>query len=138
MHWLRHRPHSPFEEPRDHQTMSWKTSKFASSLISLFADSPPDTRNESRAHNIREAILDSLGDATPSHVLDQVVARVWCAPNIQTLWYLRTDIMTLLSGQYGEAAAREELRVISKMFRGLLPAALASRASPLSRRQGGV
>jgi hypothetical protein len=116
--------------------MSWKTSKFASSLISLFADSPPDTRTESRAQNIREAMLDSLRDATPCHVLDQVVARVYCAPNVQTLWYLRTDVMTLLSGQYGEAAAREELRVISDMFRGLLPVALGARTSPLSRRQG--
>lgn len=113
--------------------MSWKTSKFASSLISLFADSPPDTRTEDCAQDIREVILDSLRDATPCHVLDQVVARVFCAPNIQTLWYLRTDVMTLLSGQYGEAAAREELRVISGMFRGLLPAALGSRPSPLSR-----
>ena len=115
--------------------MSWKTSKFASSLISLFADSPPDTRTEGRAQNIREAMLDSLGAATPCHVLDQIVARVYCAPNVQALWYLRTDVMTLLSGQYGEAAAREELSVISDMFRGLLPAALASRSSPLGRRQ---
>lgn len=114
--------------------MSWKTSKFASSLISLFADSPPDTRTENCAQDIREAILGSLRDATPCHVLDQVVARVFCAPNIQSLWYLRTDVMTLLSGQYGEAAAREELRVISNMFRGLLPAALGSRPSPLGRR----
>jgi hypothetical protein len=113
--------------------MSWKTSKFASSLISLFADSPPDTRAESSTQGIREAMLDSLSDATPCHVLDQVVARVFCAPNIQTLWYLRTDVMTLLSGQYGEAAAREELRVLSDMFRGLLPVALSSRPSPLSR-----
>lgn len=116
--------------------MSWKTSKFASSLISLFADPPADTRTESRAQNIREAMLDTLRDATPCHVLDQVVARVYCASNVQSLWYLRSDVMTLLSGQYGEAAAREELRVISDMFRGLLPAALGSRTSPLSRRPG--
>lgn len=116
--------------------MSWKTSKYASSLISIFADSPADTRTESRAQNIREAMLDSLADVMSCYVLDQVVARICCAPNVQTLWYLRTDVMTLLSGQYGEAAAGEELRGISDMFRGLLPAALGSRPSPLSRRQG--
>ena len=116
--------------------MSWKTSKFASSLISLFADPPTDTRTESRAQNIREAMLDSLGGMVPCHVLDQVVAKVYCAPNVQSLWYLRSDVMTLLSGQYGEAAAREELRNISGLFRGLLPAALTTRTSPLSRGQG--
>lgn len=127
---------SPLKAVTKTQTMSWKTSKFASSLISLFADAPSDTRTESRAHKIRDAILDVLQEGTPCHELDLIVARVHCAPNIQTLWYLRTDVMTLLSAQYGEAAAREELRVISNMFRGLLPAALGSRNSPLSRSQG--
>ena len=114
-------------------TMSWKKSKFASSLISLFSDSAPDTHIESCVQDIREKMLDSLRDATPTHVLAMVLGRVRCAPHIQALWYLRTDIMTLLAGQYGESAAREELRIITDMFRGLLPAGLGSRPSPLGK-----
>lgn len=113
--------------------MSWKKSKFASSLISLFSEAAPDTHIESCVQDIRDRMLDALHGATPGHGLAIVVGKVRCAPHIQALWYLRTDIMTLLAGQYGEAAAREELRVISDMFRGLLPAGLGSRPSPLGR-----
>ena len=114
--------------------MGWKKSKFASSLISFFYDSPPDTHIESCVQDIREKMLDSLRDLTSTHVLYFVVGRVRCAPNIQALWYLRSDVMTLLAWQHGESAAREQLRVITEMFRGLLPAGMGSRPSPLRRR----
>ena len=113
--------------------MGWKKSKFASSLISFFHDSPPDTHIESCVQEIREKMLDSLRHLTSTHVLCIVVGRVRCAPHIQALWYLRSDVMTLLAGQYGESAAREELRAITDMFRGLLPAGLGSRPSPLGK-----
>ena len=99
----------------------------------LFYDSPPDTHIESCVQDIREKMLDSLRDLTSTHVLCIVVGRVRCAPHIHALWYLRSDVMTLLAGQYGESAAREQLRVITEMFRGLLPAGMGSRPSPLRR-----
>lgn len=113
--------------------MSWKKSKFASSLISLFAESPPDSRVESCTEDIREAMLGSLREARHSDRLAMVLGRVRCAPHVQALWYLRCDLMTLLAGQYGESAAKEELRVITDLFHGLLPAGQVSRPSPLSR-----
>ena len=113
--------------------MGWKKSKFASSLISFFYDSTPDTHLESCVQDIREKMLDSLRDLTSTQELCIVVGRVRCAPHIQALWFLRSDVMTLLAGQHGESAAREQLRVITEMFRGLLPAGMGARPSPLRR-----
>ena len=47
------------------------------------------------------------------------------------LWYLRGDLMAALAAIQGEAAAREKVAGITRMFQGLLPGSLNSRPSPL-------
>ena len=74
--------------------MSWKTSKFASSLISLFIDSAPDEINDSRIERVREAMLTSLQGLPDTQALDGLTRRVRWAPHAQALWYLRVDLMT--------------------------------------------
>ncbi len=115
------------------ESMSWKKSKFASSLISLFQEAPADPRLESGIEDIRAAMLDAVRDAPPSDERAVVVARLRCAPHVLTLWYLRSDIMTLLAGRCGEALARERLAQITDMFQGLLPPGHSSRPSALNR-----
>lgn len=113
--------------------MSWKKSKFASSLISLLLEAPADPRVESGIEDIREAMLEALRDAPPSDELAMAVGRLRCAPHVRALWYLRSDIMTLLAGHCGEALARERVAHITGMFQGLLPPGHSSRPSSLNR-----
>ncbi len=113
------------------KTMSWKKSKFASSLMSLFGEPAPDPNPESRVKDIRQAMLDSLSGLSESHQLARVWARVLYAPDIQALWYLRSDMMTLLAGLLGESVAHARIKTITRMFTGLLPAAQMARPSRL-------
>ncbi len=71
---------------------------------------------------IREEMLGSMSEllpepATQSKVWDKVLY----APSIQTLWYLRIDLMALLSAHCGESVAGKALSTITEMFRGVLP-----------------
>lgn len=113
------------------KNMSWKKSKFASSLMSLFGESVPDLNHESRIKDIRQAMLDCLSGLGESHELARVWARILYAADIQALWYLRAEVMTLLAGLLGETAAHSHLASITNMFNGLLPAAQRSRPNRL-------
>ncbi len=91
----------------------------------------PDRSAKSRMENIRRVMLDamSIEGVTERHHL--VVRRVFYATDIQTLWYARSDVMSVLAEEMGEISAHEELCVISALFHGLLPEArhsLQSRA----------
>ena len=81
--------------------------------------------------NIRNVMLDAMsieGVTGRHHIL---VRRVFYATDIQTLWYARGDVMSVLAEEMGETFAHEKLGVISGLFDGLLPEAkhsLRSRA----------
>jgi hypothetical protein len=113
--------------------MSWKKSKFASSLMSLFGESAPDLNPEGRIKDIRQAMLDCLAGLGDSHELARVWGRVLYAADIQSLWYLRAEVMNLLAGLLGETAAHSHLSSITNMFNGLLPAAQKPRPNRLRR-----
>jgi hypothetical protein len=113
--------------------MSWKTSKFASSLMSLFSDSVADPSPEDRVKDIRQAMLDCMDGAGESSRSARVLAQVLYAPDIQALWYLRSDVLTLLASLQGESVAHARISPITEMFVGLLPAAQKSRPNRLSR-----
>ena len=114
--------------------MSWKTSKFASSLISLFIDSAPDAINDSRIERVRQAMLTALEGLPDTPAQDSAIRRVRWAPNAQALWYLRSDVMTLVSTQRGESAARQCLQEITQLFLGLVHANQMSRPSRLNQQ----
>lgn len=111
--------------------MSWKRSKIASSLMGLFGESAPDPNPDGRVQDIRQAMVDCLALLKASEQNSLLLARVIRAPDIQALWYLRADIMTLLAGLLGEAQARTRLLPITNMFVGLLPSAQKARHSRL-------
>ena len=114
--------------------MSWKTSKFASSLISLFIDTAPDEISDNRIERVRHAMLTALAGLPDTLALDSTSRRVRWAPNAQALWYLRSDVMTLLSTQHGESAARQCLQEITQLFLGLVHANQMSRPSRLNQQ----
>lgn len=101
--------------------------------MSLFGEPVPEIHPERRLKAIRQAMLDSLTDLDESHHLARIWAKVLYAPDIQALWYLRSDIMTLLASLLGESIAHARLSPITFMFNGLLPAAQMSRPSRLNR-----
>ena len=86
---------------------------------------------ESGLEDIREAMLGLLGAAGPKQ-FPNVTRRIRYATDVQGLWYLRGDQMAALASTQGEAAAREQIQRITRMFHGLLPSSLTSRPSPLT------
>lgn len=95
--------------------------------MALFVDATPAVSAQERIQAVRQAMLSSLGHAPPSEEQSRVWGRVLYAQDIQTLWYLRSDVMTLLAQPLGESAARAHLGTITALFDGLLPAAQKAR-----------
>jgi hypothetical protein len=96
--------------------------RFTSSLVGLLGEPASNTDVEGRIEDIRQEMLGSMSEllaeqATQSKVWDKVLY----ASSVQTLWYLRVDLMALLSSHCGEAVAAETLSVATQKFRGVLP-----------------
>jgi hypothetical protein len=79
--------------------------------------------------DIRESMLALVEDDGDK---PHVKRRIRYAVDVQALWYLRGDLMSVLAGRYGEVAARTKLTAINQMFENLLPEGLRSRPSPLN------
>ena len=99
--------------------------------MSLFGESVPDPAPDGRMQDIRQAMLDCLALVAPNERTSGVFERVLRAPDIQSLWYLRADVMILLANLLGESHAHARLRPITDMFVGLLPAAQKARTNRL-------
>jgi hypothetical protein len=80
--------------------------------------------------DIKKAMLAALGDMG-AEKYPVVQLKVSCANDIEDLWYLRGDLMAVLSAFSGELAAKRQINEISNMFHGMLPRGLISRPSPL-------
>jgi hypothetical protein len=95
--------------------------------------STPAERDE-KFRLVRSAMLESLpicGDPQVTHVAE----RITYAIDIEALWYLRADVMSILSSFEGEASALREMQEIDAKFEGGLPRSVKPRAHhALSRR----
>lgn len=91
---------------------------------------PSDSILETGTEDIREAMLALLAEAG-SKQFANVTRRVRYANDVQALWYLRGDVLAALASMHGEAAARQKIQQVTRMFDGLLPGSLSSRPSPL-------
>ena len=85
-----------------------------------------------RTEIIRSLMLSELGEYG-ERKFPAVIRRVRYAPDVQGLWYARSDVMAILANTYGETVAREKIADISGQFKGLLPASLVSKAGFKSR-----
>ncbi len=81
-----------------------------------------------RIESIRELMLAELGDYG-DRKFPATVRRVRFAPDVQGLWYARSDVMAILANTYGETVAREKMIDISGKFVGLLPKSVTKSAS---------
>lgn len=115
------------------ESMNKLASQFISSMQGLLGRPPVDESHSCfRIEDIRQAMLDSLGDEGCSS-FPHIERRVLFAPDLQGLWYLRADVMVALSSLQGERLASQQIRQITAMFEGLLPKAMVSRPAHLHR-----
>lgn len=112
--------------------MRWFKGSIRSSIYGLLGNpvAPSDSMLETGTEDIREAMLALLGEGGTKQFAN-VTRRIRYANDIQALWYLRGDLMASLATTLGEAAARQKVHQITRMFDGLLPGSLNSRPSPL-------
>jgi hypothetical protein len=112
--------------------MRWLKPNIRSSLYGLLGNRPAPSESvlASGTEDIRELMLSVLGDDGSSQ-FPQVTRRIRYANDVQSLWYLRGDLMAALASMHGEAAARKKIASVTAQFQGLLPASLVSRPSPL-------
>lgn len=111
--------------------MRWVKSNLLS-IYGLLSNTSEPTASvlENGTEDIRESMLDALGDSGSRH-FPQVTRRIRYAGDVQALWYLRGDLMAALASMHDEETARQKIGSITAQFRGLLPGTMASRPSPL-------
>jgi hypothetical protein len=98
-----------------------------SSFMALLGRSEPTPQAlNARTEVIRELMLHELGDYGEKK-FPAVARRVRYAPDVQGLWYARSDVMAILANTHGETVAREKIANISGRFNGLLPKSLTGK-----------
>ncbi len=104
-----------------------------SSVWGMMGLQPIPTEDEihDRLEDIRESMLEVMGESG-SALRPVVRRRIQYAPDLEALWYLRSDWMATIAATQGEAAAAAHVRRLNINFQGLLPEGLQSRPSSLS------
>lgn len=110
--------------------MRWNKPNLRSGMHSLLGKSSPAAGVDRDAHieTIRVAMLQCLGpitDESDRHFV-QVLTRIRFSNDVEGLWYLRGDVMALLSTTRGELAARQYVDGLTPLFEGLLPRSLTN------------
>jgi hypothetical protein len=102
--------------------LGWKTSRIASSLMGLLGDAPAEPSADARFEQLRTAMLDVVFEAVDTEAPQTTIfLKLHKAPEVQTLWYLRSDLMMFLSEHMGESAAMKKLQDITALFEGAVP-----------------
>lgn len=83
---------------------------------------------DARTEMIRQLMLQELGEYGEKK-FPAIARRVRYAPDVQGLWYARSDVMAILANSHGEIAAREKMAMISDRFNGLMPKGLTGKIS---------
>lgn len=110
-------------------------SGFIATLHGMLAGSGRHPAPKARAYGleeIRQAMLDRMGEEGCTE-FPHVERRILFASDIQGLWYLRPDVLMVISSVYGERAAQETVADLSDMFEGLLPKSLHTRRGSPAR-----
>lgn len=111
--------------------MRWTKPNLRSSLHGLLGrDAPASTawvRNQG-LEEVRYAMIECLAGLSGSDVA-RMNMRLRYASDIEALWYLRSDLRTLLVPLRGEALAHATLAQLTPLFQGQLPRALGGGAS---------
>lgn len=98
--------------------------RFTSSFVALLVDTNTVIDADGRMEDIRTAMQQALSEL--DFDLDTGATKAWTdvvrASDIQTLWYLRSDVLRLLSDCHGEQVARARLDTMTELFRGVVHA----------------
>jgi hypothetical protein len=101
---------------------SWKNSKFASSLRNLWSEAANEREMDSRLEAVRGAMLEELFNALDARAHRTILfVKLKGAAEIQTLWFLRSDLMQVLSEHLGESEAMQRLDGLTRLFHGIVP-----------------
>ena len=73
-----------------------------------------------RLESIRSAMLEALFDIDQTNNSEDVWSAIVRAIEIQSLWYLRCDLLRQLASHWGEAVALEKLEEVTKLFHGAI------------------
>lgn len=114
--------------------MAWDSTSIKNSIYNMLGVdvARADAGRTQQLEQVRAAMLGCLAGLGGN----EVAALHWrtaYAKDVQTLWYLRSDLMGVLASCNGEATALIQLGAITPLFQGLLPRGLMSRSSPLHR-----
>ncbi len=85
---------------------------------------------DSRCEDIRKEMLQLLEQCGNTASAKALSNRIFHARNIETLRYMRAAILSELSSVCDEDRALAQLRPVTSMFQGYLPASLAPRQRP--------
>lgn len=99
-----------------------RISRYTSSLAALLSASDTTSDVQGRLEEIRAAMLQSVEEFSDTATFrsKRLCETASSAHDIQTLWYLRSDLMTVLSDCRGEQAGRIKLNELTEMFRGVV------------------
>lgn len=116
--------------------MRWFKPNLRHSLHAIFTGGPdtmpPDDSDTYGLEDIRSKMMELASQDSDERAI-VVRRRIRYADDVQSLWFIRGELMALLARRHGEAAALEQIEMVSDMFEGLLPRGLRSRPSPLGR-----
>ncbi len=87
--------------------------------------------SDRRADRIRAAML-ALLESHGGHSIQRLMQRVRFTNDLETLWYLRQDLLSVLSEIEGEVAAQRKMKQINGLFKGGLPPTMGPRVHPRS------
>ena len=80
-----------------------------------------------RIRRIRGSMLSLLRGHTGVEI-KRIEQRVQFADSLESLWYLRQDLVCVLASVGEEASARQQILQINDLFRGWLPSTMVPRA----------
>ncbi|WP_295958115.1 hypothetical protein [Rhodoferax sp.] len=112
--------------------MAWDSTSIKNSFYNIIGvdTARADAGRAQQLEQVRSTMLAYLGevDGFEGPALQH---RVAYAKDVQTLWFLRADLMGVLANRDGESAARARMEQMAPLFQGLLPKGLVSRSSRL-------
>ena len=94
----------------------------------LGRDAPASTAcvRDQGLEKVRHAMIQSLAGLSGSDVA-RMGMRLHYASDIEALWYLRSDLLTMLVPLQGEPLAQATMARLTPLFQGQLPCALSAR-----------
>jgi len=97
-------------------------SRFSSILLAKLDDSSCESTTSMLTEEIRNEMLECMFECLSSKadIQTNLWDKIFEAPCLQTLWYLRVDLMAFLSFHYGEKTARKLVAPITDRFHGVL------------------